>query len=142
MFKGPPGFWRRHRSSKLFLWAIAVFFILELFIMPRRVVPPAHVKSFDDYIDWRPAPLYIVLFQRGSDTLLAVAGSSDSPVPSGPAMYIFDASGQMIDWTGDSGDSDLPERYQIRKNTIRGLTVSGAHDWFSQQVLSKPADLP
>lgn len=27
-------------------------------------------------------------------------------VPSGPAAYVFDQSGTLIDWTGDSGDDD------------------------------------
>ena len=54
-----------------------------------------------------PAPLRAEVFAQDGQEYLLLRGRTRSfpRFPSGPPMYLFDRTGKLVDWVGDSGDA-------------------------------------
>lgn len=68
-----------------------------------ETTPPESVKTFSDFMAWRPHTNHFVtshLDRRKFVRALGVAGLFWSTYPE----YVFDESGKMVDWTWDSSD--------------------------------------
>lgn len=81
----------------------------------RRIVPPASVRTLEDFIrEMRPAAVIAEVSHAGKPCLLWI-GKIEFPntFPSGPPCYLFDQKGNLLVWqyeTGEGGKLDGVER--------------------------------
>jgi hypothetical protein len=70
----------------------------------RRLEPQG--QTLAEHLARMPAPESFGVFEVSGDAYLAVIGPSRSllTLPSGPAVYVFDRTGRLRDWTPDEGD--------------------------------------
>lgn len=78
-----------------------------------------------------PDPVAGRAFTQDGHQYLALLGPVQTypKFPSGPPVYIFDSTGQLIDWTADEGDD---EAFRSRWSTFfrgRALTPQELHAW-------------
>lgn len=79
----------------------------------RLAAPPTHVTTLNSFLQWLPGthPAAVRQF-RGSEYLI-IFGPLNGFVSSGPPAYVFDKSGQFVEWVPDSGDdSNFERRWQ------------------------------
>lgn len=93
-----------------------------------QVPPPTHIKVVDHegerYLVWEGGKLFW--------DMLAVS--------SGPPVYVFDESGQLLDWTDDSGDNHRLDPI-ITKPGV-SIDLEEALQFSSPKNAMKPASKP
>ena len=97
--------------------AFPVTFVVRLVIWESRaqsqLPPPAAVKTIQDFDVWRgdEARYFLRHDQSGPGVVARVNFHTGERLASGPASYIFDSTGKLVDWTIDEGDDT---RFQKR----------------------------
>jgi hypothetical protein len=107
-------------------------------LLQRRAVPPPNVRTFDGFLAWRPRTEFFRVHQiRGNEFLEALGPGAGILLPSGPAGYVFDRSGRMIDWTHDSGDDRRFEAKWRESYPRRGIDRQRAAEWMNRQEVAE-----
>lgn len=68
------------------------------------VQPPWTVHTLEDFRKWRPQYDRAMKLETGGSTYYLVLGEPARALASGPSSYLFDARGNFIGWTLDTGD--------------------------------------
>ena len=93
--------------------AIAFTFVTAFFAYDaherRKLVPPVDL-TLDTFFDWQPATKWAVIKTAGDEEYLILIGPLRGILPSGPSAYVFDKTGELVDWETDVGDSVRFER--------------------------------
>ncbi len=111
------------------LLAFAAYFACEEALC-YRVIPPKRVTTLATYLRWRPDTHKFTL---ANDEYLRVFGGGAGLLPSGPAAYVFDRTGRMVDWTPDSGDDDeFQAKWDWRETRIERLDRAEAMAWLEK----------
>lgn len=92
-----------------------------------RATPPAQVTTLANWMKWQATAEDFYL--GPSETHLTALGRSATLLPSGPSAYVFDASGQLVDWTADIGDDLTFGTKWPQKKPIRFLNRTEAVAW-------------
>jgi hypothetical protein len=66
--------------------------------------PPRAVRTLSDFLAWHPGPGEVFRVTVRGSTYYLLGGDEVYPLNSGPSAYTFDANGNYVDWTPDSGD--------------------------------------
>jgi hypothetical protein len=67
--------------------------------------PPSGATNILTFLEVRTNYVHLGRFTNGGDAYFEVVGEmSRSLLASGPPIYIFDGSGALVDWSGNSGD--------------------------------------
>ncbi len=68
--------------------------------------PPQDAKRLEDFQSM-PKPQRLALVKKSTESYYVWVGETASSycLPSGPACYLFDVDGRLVDWTPDSGDA-------------------------------------
>jgi hypothetical protein len=96
------------RTFFSFLKVAAIVIVLLIgylvvdFTLLGRGVPPAIVKTFDAFLEWRPEATDFYAIEN--PPRLVAIGRSEGLVVSGPAAYVFDESGKLIEWEVEMGE--------------------------------------
>lgn len=99
-----------YRAMRRFVWLLipvglfAAVLVYDVVCASQVTLPP-DVTTLDTYLAWQPGDHTGVIRHRGDAEYLVVFGPLVGFVSSGPAAYVFDKSGRLVDWTVDSGDS-------------------------------------
>jgi hypothetical protein len=83
--------------------------------------PPWSVNTLDDFRKWRPQYDRAMRLETGGSTYYLVLGEPARVLASGPASYLFDARGNFIGWTLDTGDNPylrVASDQTARKNSL------------------------
>jgi hypothetical protein len=84
-----------------------------------------------EHLSQRPTAETQRLVDADGTKYLALIGPSESfpRFPSGPPVYLFDASGNLVDWSADEGDD--PEFHRRWPNLYTGplLTPDDVRNW-------------
>jgi hypothetical protein len=91
-----------------------------------RAKPPATVQTLDDYLKWQTKHRRIELQQSGGQEFVVMQGPNAGFVTSGPPVYVFDASGRLIDWTTDCGDDPRFQQKWFVGRQAREVSVEEA----------------
>jgi hypothetical protein len=69
--------------------------------------------SLAECLEKMPEPARVEVFaQDGREYLLLTGRTQALPrLPSGPPLYVFDRTGRLVDWVGESGDNDFYARW-------------------------------
>ena len=70
--------------------------------------PDGKFTNVTEYLAQDRKPVSIKKIEKEGNVYFIAFGPLDSwlAAPSGPAAYVFDADGKMVDWAGDSGEAD------------------------------------
>lgn len=127
---------RSHRSETVGLTLLLVLIVGYGFEVRReqaRLAPPVGVATLPAFVDAMPPPQYLELVHNDGREYVAWFGEVSGPldVPSGPSCYLFDDSGDLIDWqpeTGDGGPVEAflqsSERLEEEMTLEKALTVT------------------
>ena len=69
--------------------------------------PEGKFTNVSEYLAQERPPSYITKVNKQGATFLIAYSSMDDMrlhVPSGPAAYVFDETGKLVQWSKDSGD--------------------------------------
>jgi hypothetical protein len=69
-----------------------------------NAVPPSRVQTFADFVEWQPVILECLEVELRGVTYYHVVGPDARYISSGGAIYVFDAAGNFMGWSPDSGD--------------------------------------
>jgi hypothetical protein len=94
-----------------------------------RTVPPSGLQTLDGYLSWRPNSDRFLIHSIGGKEFLEALGPGGGVLPSGPAGYVFDRSGRMVDWTHDSGDDSGFQQKWRSPGKRRDASRSEATQW-------------
>ena len=73
-------------------------------VLRDRAKPPTTVRTLDDYLRWQTRqPTAVMAEIDGRTSLLMYGPRTTLLLQAGPPVYVFDASGQLVDWTVDCG---------------------------------------
>lgn len=68
-------------------------------------IPPAAVRTMDEFLDWKKGSVKgRGTFESGGVTYTVILGPPARYLASGPSAYLFDPTGNLVDWTADMGD--------------------------------------
>lgn len=108
---------------------IGGWFALES-AMFRRVNPVGRASTLNEYLAWRQsAGQFAAVDVRGRQHLIAYGPAGGGLLPSGPAAYVFDGAGRLVDWSADIGDDSRFDRRwnaQRSRGAARPLSRNGA----------------
>ncbi|MCC7145632.1 MAG: hypothetical protein IT443_04230 [Phycisphaeraceae bacterium] len=103
------------------------------------LTPPPSMQSLAAFMKWQPSLDTYVWFQHdGAEYVIAYKKESPWVIlltgpffPSGPAVYVFDATGQFVDWSADVGDDSEFVKKWSPPNPYRGprLTRAQLQKW-------------
>jgi hypothetical protein len=81
-------------------------FVLSQIRWHRINNPEGKFTNVGEYLAHGRLPARVTKVQRDGNTYFIAYGPMDYriAVPSGPAAYVFDQTGQMVDWSSDTGD--------------------------------------
>ena len=67
--------------------------------------PDGKFTTVHDYLAQRRRPARVTKAQKGGNTFFIAYSPMDTwlAVPSGPAAYVFDETGHMVEWSRDTG---------------------------------------
>ena len=102
----------KKKNSRLIGIGVIVFFVVGIIaidaIDTKRKIPSSPGIHISDFAREKPAPQAIVPFEKNGRTYfgwIAELSTLDTiTVVSGPAVYVFDKFGMMVDYTIDVGD--------------------------------------
>lgn len=106
---------RMHIAVVVVVLAVVLAIVGSVMIERGRIVPPEGVRTLQDFVrEMRPAAVIAEVSHQGKPCLLWV-GKVEFPnsFPSGPPCYLFDRTGNLLDWeyeTGEGGELDGLER--------------------------------
>jgi hypothetical protein len=68
--------------------------------------PHGKFTNVTEYVAWGRHPGHVTKIKRQGEVFFIAHSPMDVwlAMPSGPAAYVFDKSGRMIEWSRDSGD--------------------------------------
>lgn len=110
-------------------------------------VPPTHMQSFDDFVAWQTHVEACRQVQIRGVTYYHVIGPPARPVPSGGALYVFDAKGNYVGWSLDSGDVMrneaifYPKWWLPAQYTVEDITFAELKKRISNSVLKKQVEM-
>ena len=88
--------------------AMALTFLTVLFAYDahqrRKLIPPVDL-TLHTFFDWHPATKWTVMKTAADEEYLILIGPLRGILPSGPSAYVFDKTGELVDWETDVGDS-------------------------------------
>jgi hypothetical protein len=118
---------------------LGLVLIFELAMIVRHqwpygeAVPPAHVSSLREYLEWRPESTFFLAIRSDQGLTLVVEGRWTKPFfNSGPAAYAFDEKGKLLDWTSERGDGPFQGRWWPRGCTTERLSKGEALSRFGE----------
>ncbi len=95
----------------------------------RRYAVPDSIQTYAQFVGAMPRAAEFAILTIHEHKFLQVTGAMPSgftqavTLPSGPAQYIFDADGFLVDWTLDLGDDpDFVAKWQPSKRQIMSAT--------------------
>lgn len=71
--------------------------------------PPRSLKTIAEFWQWKPAYTNITRITVRGATYHKISGTTARMLPSGIAIYSFDAGGNYVGWTPDVGDFHIPK---------------------------------
>lgn len=72
----------------------------------RRYQPPRGTAALEQLVASLPETLKFALVEQGGRSYIVWIGRSRGVIVSGPPVYVFDSFGTLVDFVGDSGESD------------------------------------
>lgn len=69
-----------------------------------HAVPPSSVQTIEDFLQWQKEIQSCQEVQVRGITYFHIVGPIAHRTPSGGALYVFDAGGNFVGWSIDSGD--------------------------------------
>jgi hypothetical protein len=72
----------------------------------KRYQPPRGIATVDQLIANQPETLKFATVEQGGRHYVVWIGRPRGVVSSGPPVYVFDRTGNLVDKVGDAGDSD------------------------------------
>ena len=93
----------------------------------RKLLPPAEL-TLDTFFDWLPATRWAAVKESGGAEYMILIGPTSGFLRSGPSAYVFDKTGQLVDWETDVGDS---VRFKRRWLPWSGIDIDrqAAKEW-------------
>jgi hypothetical protein len=100
-----------------------------------KLAPPPGVRGFSDFSKAMPPPFSILISTVDGQEYLLWTGKVPAGwrLASGPPAYVFDKTGQLIDWTVDNGEA--PTFYEKWYTNVQGenLPLEVAQKWFTSK---------
>ncbi|NCC62228.1 MAG: hypothetical protein EOM12_15110 [Verrucomicrobiae bacterium] len=105
--------------SKNRQWILDILFIMIMIFLVLVVLrisenrweklnnPTDKFHNINEYLEKGYTPSCVTKVKRGTNIFIIIYGTLTNKwlaIPSGPAAYVFDSSGKMIDWSYDVGD--------------------------------------
>lgn len=119
---------KRFRWLIIFGVLIGGYFTTEI-VSHRRAVPTGRVSTLADYLSWRPsAEQFVAVDVSGQQYVIAYGPAGRwFLMASGPAAYVFDSSGKLVDWSPDIGDdSGFDNKWNAQRSRRTGRKLSRA----------------
>lgn len=86
-------------------------------VLYRRVVPGDRVTTLHEFLEWQPAADDFVAVNANGERHVIAYGHAGGLLPSGPAAYVFDPAGNLVDWSPDIGDdSKFDDKWQAQRS--------------------------
>lgn len=121
--------------GKKIAWTVLAFVCLALVWVrgeirhAQAVRPPPGATNLNAFLQTGPKVARIQRFTVGDRSYIEVVGRPPLiglSLPSGPPAYVFDESGTLLDWAGDTGEAThFNEKWRGRSNLVP-LTVEEA----------------
>ena len=121
--------------GKKIVWGVLAFVCLALVWVrdeirhAKAVRSPPGATNLSAFLETGPKVASIQRFTLGDRSYTEIIGRPNLiglSLPSGPPAYIFDESGTLRDWAGDTGNATLfNEKWQGRSNRVV-LTIKAA----------------
>ena len=97
-----------------------------------RLTPPTDA-TLTTFADAMPPPQRLASISDAGETRIVWVGElSRWSFPSGPACYVFDSTGQLIQWDYETLDGQATSKFLQRAWDADQLTIEGAIDLASQ----------
>jgi len=82
-----------------------LFHVLGIFDF-KRYQPPHGIATVDELIANQPETLKFATVEHGGKHYVVWIGRPRGVLSSGPPVYVFDSTGNLVDKVGDAGDSN------------------------------------
>ena len=93
----------------------------------RRLSPPPAVNTLAEFADAMPSPRRLVIVEEAGEKRVVWIGESGHwSLPSGPACYVFDGFGRLVEWNSETGDGQPTTRFLQPAWNAKQLTVKEA----------------
>lgn len=106
----------------------------------KSLAPPSGVTTFEPFVAAMPAPSFIRSFRREGRIYVAWYGDFAGPIafPSGPACYLFDDRGTLVDWQPETGDGGHVEHFLESALDRHTITMEQAQEIVQRSGKDRP----
>jgi hypothetical protein len=106
-----------------------VFWVLLAATEIKRLSPPPGVNTLIEFAAVMPPPRRLAMVNVAKEERIVWIGESGTwSLPSGPACYVFDRSGRLLEWSAETGDGQRTTRVVRLAWDADQLTVKEAID--------------
>jgi hypothetical protein len=114
---------KRFRGITIALLLVAAWLVAES-LLHRRTIPPKGVIDIGSFLEWRKDTHRFVILADSKNKHLMATGPGGGLMPSGPAAYVFDDHGRLVDWSPDIGDDDaFDQRWNAQRARSSGSAL-------------------
>jgi hypothetical protein len=103
------------------------------------IAPPPNITNVFVFLKWRPETGSFVIIERTGEEYLMTNGLSRGVLASGPSAYVFDRTGQMVDWSYDIGDDPAFDEKWRAQHSMRGTRIISSTD-VNKWIASKSSE--
>ncbi|HEX8735835.1 MAG TPA: hypothetical protein VF721_10955 [Pyrinomonadaceae bacterium] len=103
--------------------------IVKEFVFNQKVSLSGDVDTIAEFAEKMPAPEKIVVAERNGCRYFFVYGSTRVLLASGAPVYVFDSQGNLIIWSGDTGDAGENHpwwKYFSKSTSIKTVSLQEA----------------
>ncbi|WP_169975075.1 hypothetical protein [Tautonia rosea] len=117
------------RRQRLIEWGITAVMlgILGLLIIGppwKQFMPPEGMETIDDLIAALPETYCFAAVEHEGMPYVVWVGRPRGPIVSGPPVCVFDTNGRLVDWSGDTGDSNNQFVREMHGLAFRSASIS------------------
>lgn len=125
------------RKTLIELSAVTLLVIVALFAWGRiasaeraRLTPPPTATTLQAFAEVMPSPKRLALITDSGETKLVWVGDVALwSLPSGPACYVFNSSGKLVQWNLTTGDGEPTTELLYASYDCDELTIAEAFEF-------------
>lgn len=120
------------KLRKLLVYFGAILFGIVVWLLvataeKKRLRPPEGVATLAGFADAMPPPTRLAIIEDdGTQYVIWIGDIAHWSLPSGPACYVFDRSGKLVEWDTETGDGQSTTRFLRRAWDAKELSVEEA----------------
>ena len=113
---------------------VSVIWITLIVAEKRRLSPPQGINTLAKFAAVMPSPTRLAIIEEvGEKRVVWIGKTGHWSLASGPPCYVFDRSGELVEWNTETGDGQPTTRFVRLAGVAQQFTVAEAIEFIRDE---------